>query len=110
MSFSFAGFGSGIGSILSGLGASLSTAQQAGLVQGVLNLVNPNASKEKALLAQMASFAHTEPSLLPDLARQFSEIADPALAGAISPLMTTPPTADPIQIILEVEQLLQQGA
>jgi hypothetical protein len=109
MSFSFSALGSAIGSTLSAAGTSLTPSAQNSLIQSIINVVNPNVAKEKTLLAQMAAFVHTEPTLLPDLARQFSEIADPALAGAISPLLATPPTADPLQTIEAVESMIQQG-
>jgi hypothetical protein len=109
MSFSFSSLGSSIGATLAGVGASLTSTQQAGLVQSVLNLVNPNEAQEKVLLGKMASFVHTMPSMVPEFAMEFSKIADPALVGAISPLMTLPLPADAISQIEAVEAMVQQG-
>lgn len=109
MAFSFSSLGSAIGSTLANLGASLTSAQQAGLVQSVLNLVNPNSAQEKVLLGKMASFVHTIPSEVPVFAAEFVKIADPALVGAIQPLMTLPLPADAIAQIQAVEQMVRDG-
>ena len=111
MAFSFTSLGSAIGSALSAAGTSITPAGQTGLIQSILGVINPNASKEKAILAQMASFVNTEPQMIADLARQFSEVADPALAGAISPLLVSPLPAgtNALQIIMNVESMMQQG-
>ena|ERR1700675_531230 len=105
----FSSIGSTIGSTLAGLGASLTSAQQAGLVQSILNIANPNAQQEKVLLGKMASFVHTMPNMVPTFAMEFSKIADPALVGAISPLMQLPLPADAIAQIEAVEQMVKDG-
>jgi hypothetical protein len=109
VSISFTSIGSAIGSALSGVGASLTSVQQTSLVQSMLNLFNPNEAQEKVLLGKMASFVHTMPSMVPEFAMEFSKIADPALVGAISPLMTLPLPSDAISQIEAVEQMVQQG-
>lgn len=98
-----------IGNFLAGIGSSLTSTQVGQLVTTVTGLVNPNAQTEHNELAKMAAFAATQPTLVPELAKQFALGADPVLAGAIAPLLTLPLPADALQLIMTVEAMVQQG-
>lgn len=98
-----------IGNFLAGVGSTLTSTQIGQLVTTVTGLVNPNATTEHNQLAKMAAFAGTQPNLVPDLAKQFAEGADPSLAGAIAPLLTLPLPPNAVELIMTVEEMVQQG-
>jgi len=102
------GLGNGLGQLLTGLGANASAIP--GGVSAIIGLTHPGLAAEKQLITTMAAVS-SNPALLYEEAKQLALVpgASAAIVGQAQSLMTTPPPANPLQIIMMMQQEISTG-